>query len=296
MSNKRTAGNARKRAHVAAASGDASAAGPPQLKKLKCRHRKKSVQFSSNVSMRCLVHNGDEGAPSSSSWICMDQVEKAKSDVRSLSRKLLQARATKEKEPDDPSTARAVRCEVGGESLRGVEHLTDSAAGRRRRLVREGAIRAVAVEQQKQLVQRVLECAYALPASSSPSSGVNQEVIERAVEMDAAKLARAYGSKTGEALAYALKVAEEDAEVAASILEEDLKDYSPLQQQQQQQQQKVPNTICAGSAIYNRVHHHHPPMTPQATPMAGSSAADPLCLGSYILRLMYCQQVLASGA
>lgn len=114
----------------------------------------------------------------------------------------------------------AVRFEMRGDSLRGLEHITDANIGRKRRRVQGEAIRAAVVEQQEQLVQHVLHVAH-----SAGEDGAEAEDRARAgaTRMDAARLAAAYGPRTRGALNYARRVAQEDAQIAAEILAEDLR-------------------------------------------------------------------------
>lgn len=103
----------------------------------------------------------------------------------------------------------ATRYEIEGESLRGMEHITDICNGKKRRQIKEDAIHAMLIWQQEQFI------------STSFGNDVVVYAVESALEMDGSKLAKAYRAKTQEALAYARRVAEEDAKVAITILAED---------------------------------------------------------------------------
>jgi len=92
----------------------------------------------------------------------------------------------------------AVRSEIEGESLRGMEHITCSPIGQKRFRVKKGAIRVV------------LDC--------EPNMAMKMK--------DGNILANVYGAKAREALIYAKRIAMEDAAVAAEILAEDVKDPS----------------------------------------------------------------------
>ena len=90
--------------------------------------------------------------------------------------------------------------EIKGESLRGLEYLTDMAMGKKRQHLRNLAVSTALKEQEH---QRVL------------NSTRSRRMI-----------AQEYGKTTQDASIYSRRVAEEDARVAAAILEEDLRTSS----------------------------------------------------------------------
>ena len=105
------------------------------------------------------------------------------------------------------------RYEIGGESLRGLEYITDCDMGCNRQCIKDEAILATLQEQKKLLRQQVLE---------SGDEDAKSARTNRNVNMTAIRLARIYREKAEEALRYSKLVAEEDAEVASAILAEDL--------------------------------------------------------------------------
>jgi len=202
-----------------------------QRKNLKRSRR--SAQFSPNVSMRCFFHNsqqeqhhGAAAATSSPSWMKKDDMVKIKSRAKALAKLHYMRSKTRTQSAEASSTKSSVtigdatRYEIKGESLRGMEYLTDIANGRKRRRVQEKATQTVVVEQQEQLIQHVLDSTFTCGSIST----VDQ--VKKALKMDTSKLAKVYGAKTKEALSYARSVAQEDADIAAAILAEDLQDSS----------------------------------------------------------------------
>ena len=195
---------------------------------------KKSVAFSASVGMRCFFHNApqvDNDRDGDPSWLKKDEVDRMKARAKALSKLHTRARARRlaagsagGHTPTLPSSVGDVtRYKIGGESLRGMEHLTDAETGRRRRRVQDEAMRAVEDGQRgRKLALRVLEISSSSLGGSSYSSFSIHQAMKEAAKVDAARLARAYGSKAREALAYARAVAEEDARVASRILTEDL--------------------------------------------------------------------------
>mmetsp|Transcript_29113 Transcript_29113/g.60691 ORF Transcript_29113/g.60691 Transcript_29113/m.60691 type:complete len:330 (-) Transcript_29113:67-1056(-) len=217
-------------------------------KRLK-RSRNKSIQFSSNVSMRCFVQHYDSQyqqqhqdqnhcSPSCPPWIKRDQVDEEKRQTKALSKMWRSKNTTANNTDNIAIIGSAVRCSIEGESLRGLEHVTHPSIGRDRRRVRDTAIHAAVREQREQLVRNVMD-AYLDNNNEDDSvvGGDNGEersaredrAMSSAMKMDNAKLAKVYGAEAREALAYARRVAKEDAEVAAEILAQDLteEDSSP---------------------------------------------------------------------
>mmetsp|Transcript_14510 Transcript_14510/g.34982 ORF Transcript_14510/g.34982 Transcript_14510/m.34982 type:complete len:317 (+) Transcript_14510:56-1006(+) len=231
-----------KRSHEVSDGADSNVAGS---KPRKLHRGKGTVQFSPSVSLRyCFDNSGNQErqgrSAKPSTWLNMNEVAKMKSRAKILSKMHRNAhRDTTANNADKRTTstisrrqdiiANATRYEIRGESLRGMERFTDIATGRRRQRVTEEAIRVVEVEQREQLIQHVLESSAAAAVSGGGGGGdvdtraAVMELMSRAVQIDASKLARVYGDKTGEAYSYARRVAREDAEIAASILAEDLR-------------------------------------------------------------------------
>lgn len=176
----------------------------PQCKKRKQSVRK-SVQFSSMIGQRIFIK---QGWPSDQDHIAIctnADVDRNKRHIKTLTRLHRQTLSTNTNEDVSARTtgavvANAVRCEMKGESLRGMEHITDASIGRTRRELRKRAIR-VALESQEQMIQDTCD----IVTKDRPSA-----------------ISEAYKSEARTALKYAKFVAEEDAKIAAEIIEQDL--------------------------------------------------------------------------
>jgi flagellar biosynthesis regulator FlaF len=120
-----------------------------------------------------------------------------------------------------PNYIHPSRYSIKGESLRGMENITNLQHGKQRQSEKVEAIRAAIQEQQEQLVFNVLELYDATSASSPTSSTAS--ITRSVLRLNAAKLSKVYSGKTQEALAYSRRVAAEDAIVAAEILEQDFR-------------------------------------------------------------------------
>ena len=122
--------------------------------------------------------------------------------------------------------------EIIGESLRGMEYHTDTSKARKRELLRSNAISLVEERQNLHKTNR-------------------------------SKLACMYRESTKEAMVYSRKIAEEDANAAAAILAEDLKqdviDVAPPPPQ-------TPASAASSSAI---VSHSSPAVAPSALSYQG---------------------------
>jgi len=198
----------------------------PQCKKLK--RSRKCIQFSSTVSQRCFIQYGpqeQQGSTPFSSWMKKDEVDKNKTHAKTLSKLHHHMRSKNNTQATDTyadaTIGDAIRYEIKGESLRGMEHITDTTIGRKRRRVQEEAIQATMFEQQEQLIQHVLDGYF---INNSNRARVEDQVKSRALKMNSSKLANVYGAKAQEALVYAKRVGQEDAKVAAEILAADLQD------------------------------------------------------------------------
>jgi len=215
-------------------------------KRLK-RSRKNSIQFSSNVSMRCFVQHYDlqdqqqqqdqnHCSPSCPPWIKRDQVDEEKRQTKALSKMWRSENITANNANNIAIIGSAVRCSIEGESLRGLEHVTHPSIGHDRRCVRDTAIHAAMREVCEQLASNVLdvyldnnnEDDIVVGGKNGEERSVREDRARRsAIKIDNAKLAKAYGAEAQEALAYARRVAKEDAEVAAEILAQDLAEEDP---------------------------------------------------------------------
>jgi hypothetical protein len=155
--------------------------------------KKKTVTFSSDATLRTV--RNDENLQAYSPWLTDAEVSSIKKRARKLSK--LHYIKTRPGQPKVSSRGGIVyNChpalyEIIGESLRGMEHLTDISKARSRERLRSGAISFVE-ENQNQDNTRV-------------------------------KLAYKYIESTKEAMVYSIQIADEDARAAAAILTEDLK-------------------------------------------------------------------------
>ena len=157
--------------------------------------KKKTVTFSSKVKLRSFV-SGPNNTRGHSSWLTADEISSMKKRARTLS--MIHQIKTRPGKPAPPKRSGIVyNChpahyEIIGESLRGMEHITDISKARGRERLRSGVISLVEEHQNLQEINR-------------------------------SKLACMYRERTKEALVSSRKVAEEDARIAAAILAEDLK-------------------------------------------------------------------------
>mmetsp|Transcript_37863 Transcript_37863/g.79803 ORF Transcript_37863/g.79803 Transcript_37863/m.79803 type:complete len:323 (+) Transcript_37863:74-1042(+) len=191
------------------------------------KRMRKTVSFSPNVNLRylfCSTHpqmagntvgNAHNTSLISSGWFDRDEVDSMRNRARNLS-------AMHHNILRDPTNFDASRAELGGDSLRGMEHLTDVSSGRKRRRIKDDAIQATIVEQNKQLIDRVLETYAASNSNSSDSLMAESRLKKRALWMDNRKLATMYRDNSKDALLHAKRVGVDDAKVAAEILSQDM--------------------------------------------------------------------------
>ena len=157
----------------------------------------KTVKFSSYAKLRSFAANGND-LQAHSSWHTPDELSSMKKRAKKLS--LLHYIKTRPGQPKAPSNRSGIvyNChpahyEIIGESLRGMEHYTDISQARRREQLRSDAISLV---EEHQNLDETTRCK---------------------------KLACMYREMAKEAMVYSMKIAEEDANVAADIFAEDLK-------------------------------------------------------------------------
>ena len=160
---------------------------------------KKTVKFSPNAKVRRTANGNDLKAQSS--WFTAEELSSMKKRAKNLS--ILHYIKTRPGQPKAPSNRSGIvyNChpahyEIIGESLRGMEHHTDIAQALRRERLRSDA-------------------------RSSIQEHQNLDETTRSK-----KLLCMYRERTKEAMVYARNIAEEDANVAAAILAEDLKHFS----------------------------------------------------------------------
>mmetsp|Transcript_10838 Transcript_10838/g.22929 ORF Transcript_10838/g.22929 Transcript_10838/m.22929 type:complete len:254 (-) Transcript_10838:192-953(-) len=160
------------------------------------RARKAAVHFSPNVTLRIV---SDSSNHFKSPWHSAEDVKSMKLRAKTLAKlhyRLSAAAAESETLSSAPSTY-----ELKGESLRGMEHLTDISMGRRRQCLKSKAIATTIEEQEIQL-----------EIYSSRTLNANGR----------RRIAQEYANVAREAVEYSKRIAEEDAREAAAILREDL--------------------------------------------------------------------------
>eukprot|EP00581_Thalassiosira_minuscula_P012698 CAMPEP_0183712148 /NCGR_PEP_ID=MMETSP0737-20130205/7370_1 /TAXON_ID=385413 /ORGANISM="Thalassiosira miniscula, Strain CCMP1093" /LENGTH=381 /DNA_ID=CAMNT_0025940727 /DNA_START=49 /DNA_END=1191 /DNA_ORIENTATION=- len=224
--------------------------GAPSRKKLKTKatnnttttNSKKSVTFSPHVNQRTIVILTPQGSASSSSSDqqqaagCSSLAEKdfnIKLHAKALCKlHRLQSSphqgggANSHATPNSHATAsiaETIRFEIRGESLRGMEHITNISIGRKRRRIQREAIASCINEQQEQLVEAVLDGYLSgNDDDNEEEDTIASNVVSRNNIIDRKNLATVYGAKAREAFAYAKRIGGEDAKVAKEILDEDL--------------------------------------------------------------------------
>ena len=169
--------------------------------------KKKTVSFSINETLRRVTFDDEESAatPGSCSklhdynpWLTEGEVASMKKRAKNLAALHYLKTRPGEKAPSI-KTGIVYNChpahyEIIGESLRGMEHITDTFKAHSRKRLRSGVISLIEERQKEQ----------------NTSSGNRL-------------LACKYEECTNEAMAYSIQIADEDAQLAAAILEEDLK-------------------------------------------------------------------------
>ncbi|EED86359.1 predicted protein [Thalassiosira pseudonana CCMP1335] len=149
---------------------------------------KKSVGFAPQVSLRS-YHQDANTNTGPSSWLNAEELNSAKE----VSKRLAKLHYCYNKNSTSNNHVHPTQFQLNGESLRGFEHITDLSQGRARQGVKNQYVNCV--------MELKENSASALLASSSSEK---------------------IGSLSQGALRYSRRVAEEDAEVAAEILKEDL--------------------------------------------------------------------------
>eukprot|EP00985_Skeletonema_marinoi_P009755 scaffold4541_cov121-Skeletonema_marinoi.AAC.14 len=163
--------------------------------KMRSIAKKKTVKFSPNAKLRSFAASGND-LQAQSSWLTPNELSSMKKRAQNLS--ILHYIKTRPGKPKAPSNRSGIvyNChpahyEIIGESLRGMERYTDISQARRRERLRSDAIKLVEEHQ-----------------------NLNETIRS--------KLACMYRETAEEAMVYARKIAEEDANIAAVILAEDL--------------------------------------------------------------------------
>jgi hypothetical protein len=170
------------------------------------------VSFNPQVSLRCVFTSSNDD---DSSWIDAYELRQMKDSARRLAKCHYINGVRSQVSSVVPVTAsNPVRYEMNGESLRGMEHITDLSTGKLRQAAKNEAIKSVNEEQCRQLLVK------ALSGVSTSDAVVALSADE--LRVDTARLSNVYSQKTKAAVMYAKLLAEEDARVAAEILADDL--------------------------------------------------------------------------
>lgn len=193
----------------------------PQHNKVCLDLKRKSVKFYPAAAIRLVPQPSRDDI--AATWLNNEEVYKMKSRAKTLSKLHYHVRKRMESQGRALRTGHtgdATRYAIAGESLRGMEYITDIANGRKRRRVdiRRDAMGAIVIEQRAQFVRHIL--------LSRDTRRTVDQIKSGTLEMDHCKLAGVYGSKAREAMVYAKRVGEDDAKVAAAILAEDLQQES----------------------------------------------------------------------
>jgi hypothetical protein len=216
-SNQSTIGIKRRFAPIMSSSPVSINTNPMQPRQLKRRRVsvEKVVQFNPKVNLRCVFPPTTDDE---STWIHPQELRQMKDSARQLAKAHYIATVRTSRQQDRPVAAAVhpTKYERNGDSLRGMEHITDLPTGKLRQVAKSTAIKSVNDEQCRQLLVQVL-------AKSSTSSNAAFTTLDvKDFKVDTAQLSRAYGANTKAALAYARRAAEEDAREAAAILASDL--------------------------------------------------------------------------
>jgi hypothetical protein len=183
----------------------------PQLKRRRVSVDK-GVQFNPKVNLRCVFPCNTE---EESTWIHPLALRQMKDSARRLAKAHYIASVRNSRQDLPMAAVHPTRYEMNGDSLRGMEHITDLPTGKLRQAAKSSAIKSVNDEQCRQLLVHAL--------SSSTSSNAAFTTMDASdFKVDTSQLSRVYGANSKVALAYARRSAEEDAKEAAEILASDL--------------------------------------------------------------------------
>jgi len=218
---------------------------------------KKSIQFSESVNVRLFIkyvpqsqqETQDEDIITTTSYP-MD-VNETRNNGRALSKLHYLIRRSKNNntqvttatdastttssnndDNNDDNIGNIIRYEMNGESLRGMEYMTDLLIGRKRRKTKIMAIRIVTLmtEQQQQQLDQQLHYVPSNSSDDTNNDGKNitsrtmarKDKLKKGLDNHRSTLAEMYRLKARQALLYAIRVGEEDAKVAAEILAENI--------------------------------------------------------------------------
>lgn len=157
--------------------------------------KKKTVSFSNEVRLRRTTIDDDGLQQTYYPWFTHEEIVSMKKRAKNLAA-LHHLKTRPGQKAPSPQSGIVYNChpahyEIIGESLRGMEHITDETHGRNR--LRSGVISLIREHQDQE----------------NPLRGY--------------ELACKYVEYSEEAMAYAIQIAEEDARIAAAIFTEDLK-------------------------------------------------------------------------
>lgn len=158
--------------------------------------KKKTVMYSSKVKLRSFAKQS-QNLQVQSSWITGEELSAMKKRAKNLSIlhhiKTRPGKPTPSKRSEIVYNCHPAHYEIIGESLRGMEHYTDTSKARRLEWFRSNATSLA-------------------------------EAHQNLYKANRSKMACMYRESTKEAMVHSRKVAEEDAKAAAAILAEDLKE------------------------------------------------------------------------
>mmetsp|Transcript_15442 Transcript_15442/g.33200 ORF Transcript_15442/g.33200 Transcript_15442/m.33200 type:complete len:283 (-) Transcript_15442:113-961(-) len=134
---------------------------------------------------------------------------------------------------NDDNIGNTIRYEINGESLRGMEHMTELIIGRKRLKTKIMAIKVVTLmteQQEQQQLEQQLHYVSSDSSDDTNNDGKNttsttmarKDKSKKGLGNHRSTLAEMYRLKARQALLYAIRVGEEDAKVAAEILAEDI--------------------------------------------------------------------------
>ena len=187
-----------------------------QFKATKMKRRRvsleSSVHFNPQVNLRYIYTDNDQESP----WIQPLELREMKESARRLAKARYISSVRNPPQDAAAATIHPARYEMNGDSLRGMEHFTDFQTGKLRQVAKAAALKSVGEEQCRQLLVKALSC------STSNDALVLNQLNANEFKIDTAQLSICYGNTTKAALAYAKRLAEEDAKEAAEILAQDL--------------------------------------------------------------------------
>ncbi|KAL3783331.1 hypothetical protein HJC23_011095 [Cyclotella cryptica] len=179
----------------------------------------KSVQFCPRVKLRCMISKSHESSQSEYlSWLSVSELQRMKNRAKKLAKAHYVLHNIQNQGKLPATTMHPTTYEINGESLRGMEHITDLNMGKQRRASKAEAYRSVSEEQCRQRIVKT-----SMPWSNDPAMSPSAaNALKDVCFINASQLSKVYAEKTRSALAYSIRLAKQDAEEAAAILVQDL--------------------------------------------------------------------------